>query len=92
MSPAQPIIAVSQRPHPASSPAVSSTAGARSGKYAAQLGREGFANVRNMKGSLVSWVRSTVFAAPVGAQTCCASGRGAARVAFCGQCDVIPMK
>ena len=34
-----------------------STAGARSGKYAAQLGKEGFSNVRNMKGSLVSWVR-----------------------------------
>ncbi len=38
-----------------------STAGARSGKYAAQLGKEGFTNVRNMKGSLVSWVRALLY-------------------------------
>lgn len=31
------------------------TAGARSGKYASQLGKEGFTDVRNMAGSLLSW-------------------------------------
>jgi hypothetical protein len=35
-----------------------STAGLRSGKYAAKLQREGFHDVRNLRGSLVSWVRS----------------------------------
>ena len=54
------------RPHRAKPGATRSTAGARSGKYAAQLGKEGFSNVRNMKGSLVSWVRS--YYCPVGAR------------------------
>lgn len=31
------------------------TAGLRSGKYAAELQRQGFRNVRNLHGSLVSW-------------------------------------
>lgn len=35
-----------------------STAGLRSGKYAAELQRQGFRNVRNLHGSLVSWVRA----------------------------------
>jgi hypothetical protein len=41
-----------------SHPHVRSTAGLRSGKYAAKLQREGFRDVRNLHGSLVSWVRN----------------------------------
>ena len=39
---------------------VRSTAGLRSGKYAAKLQREGFKDVRNLHGSLVSWVHNLI--------------------------------
>lgn len=43
---------------------VRSTAGLRSGKYAARLQREGFRDVRNLHGSLVSWVRTCSMSPP----------------------------
>jgi len=36
------------------------TAGARSGKYASQLEKEGFTHVQNMKGSLISWTHEAL--------------------------------
>ena len=34
-----------------------STAGLRSGKYAEELMKEGYTNVRNLEGSILQWVR-----------------------------------